>query len=179
MFPAHIRVGPALLAFRPTRRVCAAFSGESCIQMAAEEGESYMASTWNALMETGDPLIDAQHRDIVNLLDDLQASHLAPEVAGLRALDKLMDFTVTHFTAEESLMTRVGYPATEIERMVVGHRRFQDHARLRVLEFRMGNTATLLSLHAFLYDWLTEHEFGLDSILVEWIHAQDESSSAG
>lgn len=138
-----------------------------------------MASTWNASMETGDPLIDAQHRDVVNLLDDLQASHLAPDVVGHRALEKLMDFTVTHFAAEESLMRRVGYPATESDRMVAGHRRFQDYARLRVVEFRMGNSATLLSLHAFLYDWLTEHEFGLDRALVEWIHTRGESSSVG
>ena len=128
-----------------------------------------MAVTWDESMITGNELIDRQHREVVSLLDDLRASNLVAEDEGRRVLEKLMDFTVSHFVAEELLMSQFGYPATSAAAMIADHKEFKDYTRLRVLEFRMGNEASVLALHAFLFDWLTVHEFGMDRRLASWI----------
>lgn len=129
---------------------------------------------WCAL-ETGNELIDRQHKEIVGLLGELARAHMAQEQEALKVLDRLMSFTMDHFVAEEALMAEICYPVLQVEQMVRGHREFSDYARLRVLEFRMGNSASVLPLHAFLYDWLTMHEFGLDRQLANWI--RDRGSS--
>lgn len=131
---------------------------------------------WDVCLETGNERIDQEHRDIVGLLGELSNAHMAPERDALRVLDRLMEFTLDHFVAEEQLMAEIGYPTLATEEMVRGHREFTDYARLRVLEFRMGNTASVLPLHGFLYDWLTAHEFALDCKLANWIRDRESAS---
>ncbi len=43
--------------------------------------------------------------------------------------------------------------------MVQQHHEFKSYARLCVLEFRVGNSASLLPLGTYLNDWLVVHEF--------------------
>lgn len=137
-----------------------------------------MTSTWDESLETGNELIDRQHREVVDLLDELQEIDTAPEADVLRVLDKLMDFTVFHFTSEEMLMAQVSYPAISTEQMVEQHREFKDYARLRILEFRTGEMQSVLPLHAFLDEWLKVHEFGMDILLAQWIRTQNGEAAA-
>jgi len=134
-----------------------------------------MLSSWDESLETGNELIDRQHREVVDLLDELRAAEAAPETEVLRVLDKMMEFTLFHFAAEEKLMTQVGYPADPSVEMVQQHREFTDYARLRVLEFRRGEMACVLPLHAFLDEWLKIHEFGMDRLLADWIRARSST----
>ena len=129
---------------------------------------------WDESMATGNELIDTQHREVVRLLAVVRSSHLGPEDKGLEALDTVMDFVATHFLAEEGLMEEVAYPPAPTAQMIQQHAEFTDHARRRVLEFRIGNEASLLTLHSYLFDWLTVHEFGMDRLLADWIHAHDD-----
>ena len=132
-----------------------------------------MRSSWDDTMATGNELIDQQHRGVVELLDELRSSDHASEDRARKALADLMDFTMTHFMAEERLMDDVGFPADRAVLMVKSHDEFKSYARLRVLEFRVGNTASLLPLAAYLNDWLTVHEFGADRLLADWIRNHD------
>ncbi len=138
-----------------------------------------MSATWGELMETGDPHMDRQHREIIELVDRLDAIG-ADDASWMghahEILDQVMDLTITHFTTEELLMVRVGYPGDAQERMLEQHRDFSAYARIRVLEFRAGDRSGLALLPGFLRMWLVEHEFGLDRELVRWIrsHADDE-----
>jgi len=141
-----------------------------------------MSANWDQSMETGDPHMDRQHREIIELVDRLDAIGVddadwmdhAHDV-----LDKVMDVTITHFDTEERLMEQVGYPADAHERMLQQHRDFKAYARIRVLEFCAGDRSSLGLLPGFLRVWLVEHEFGLDRELVSWIraHADDEVGS--
>ncbi len=133
-----------------------------------------MTATWDASMETGDPHMDRQHREIIELVDRLDAIG-ADDASWMQhareILDRVMDLTVTHFTTEELLMVQVGYPDEAQERMLQQHRDFKAYARLRVLEFRVGDRSVLALLPGFLRMWLVEHEFGLDRELVSWIRS--------
>jgi hemerythrin len=141
-----------------------------------------MPATWDESMETGDPHMDRQHRQIIELVDRLDAIG-ADDASWMRhaheILDQVMDLTMTHFTTEEILMVRVGYPTDAQERMLEQHRDFKSYARIRVLEFRSGDRSGLARLPGFLRTWLVEHEFGLDRELVTWIrsHTDDEISA--
>jgi len=130
-------------------------------------------STWDESMETGNELIDAQHREVVAILDELQAVDIEAEGKVLQVLDKLMEFTASHFIAEEVLMSQVSYPKAATEQMIEQHNEFNHYARLRVIEFRSGRRETILPLHGFLDEWLKVHEFGVDVALADWIRAQN------
>lgn len=141
-----------------------------------------MTASWDESMETGDPHMDRQHREIIGLVDRLDDIGV-DDASWLRhaheILDQIMDLTVTHFTTEELLMVRVGYPADAQEAMLKQHRDFKSYARIRVLEFRAGDRSGLAMLPGFLRMWLVEHDFGLDRELVRWIrsHAGDETAA--
>jgi hemerythrin len=133
-------------------------------------------STWDSSMETGNAHMDRQHREIMALIDRLDALDAAAEgweSSAHEVLDSVMDLTVEHFITEEQLMAKVSYPADATERMLEQHEDFTAYARLRVLEFRSGNRSGLGLLPGFLRMWLVEHEFGLDRELVSWMREND------
>lgn len=134
-----------------------------------------MSANWDRSMETGDPQMDREHREIIELVDRLDAIS-ADDASWMQdahdVLDLVMDMTVTHFNTEERLMVQVGYPIDAKERMLDQHRDFKSYARIRVLEFCAGDRSSLGLLPGFLRMWLVEHEFGLDRELVNWIRAQ-------
>ena len=132
-----------------------------------------MVSTWNESLETGNELIDRQHRELIGLLDALTKTTDESEAGLLSLLDQLMAFTIFHFIAEEDLMDEVGYPSGPKKEMCDQHQEFKDYARLRVMEFRMGALASIESFGLFVEDFLKVHEFGLDLLLADWIRLQE------
>jgi hemerythrin len=137
-----------------------------------------MTIGWDDSLATGNELIDRQHREVFGLLGELRMIQDAPESEAHRVLDAFMEFSAVHFVSEEQLMTQVGYPAAPTAEMIAEHKEFTDYARERVIMFRFGDRTSLLSLHAFLFDWLKEHEVALDQLLADWIRAQNGTSTA-
>lgn len=135
-----------------------------------------MIDTWDESLETGNTEIDSQHRELIKLTDELKATEHDSD-AGLRILDKIMEFALVHLTCEEELMKEVNYPLDLITEMVEQHREFKSYVRLRILEFRQDRAVSVLPLQAFLDDWLKVHEFGLDRMLVNWIRRQKGTST--
>jgi hemerythrin len=128
-----------------------------------------MGVTWEEAFETGHAEIDQQHRELLALVDDLESAQEESPNALQHTLQHVMDFTHTHFLMEELLMVEVGYPARARDEMVAQHAEFTSYARLRVMEFRKGALVSVLPLQAFLAEWLTLHEFGLDRLLADFI----------
>jgi hemerythrin len=135
-----------------------------------------MAITWDPSYDTGNEHIDRQHRELLAIVDGLESAeahaHGSRELI-LDVLSEVMAFTISHFAMEEDLMTLVDYPAAAREEMIEQHAEFTSYARLRVLEFRRGELASVLPLQAFLADWLTLHEIGLDKLLADFIRSRD------
>ena len=59
--------------------------------------------------------------------------------------------------------------------MIEQHREFHAYPRFRVLEFRSGGLASVLPLQAFLAEWLTVHEFGLDKAFADFLRERDRA----
>jgi len=128
-------------------------------------------TTWDESMATGEPHIDEQHRRMLALIDEFEASRGTQydSVSSLLLLQEAMSFAVEHFLMEEDLMRRVHYPPRPTKVMIEQHIEFKHYARMRVLEFRGGESACIPTLQDFLVNWLVTHEFGLDRELAAWI----------
>jgi hemerythrin len=113
---------------------------------------------WDPALETGDSVIDEQHRSLFALANGLQASceidcddadKLADAVYGLT------DYVVQHFHDEEAFMQRCGYPG------LGPHRALHEHLAAETLRIatRYFNGEDMLpdSLAPFVAEWLQEH----------------------
>lgn len=130
--------------------------------------------SWDRSLETGDPEIDDQHRELFRRIDQLMAAtrdRRARSEVG-RLLTFLGDYVVSHFAAEEQLMAEFGYPESgphrsEHARFVAEYSRlFQDYRAEGpgpVFVIKFGNRVTA---------WLCEHICRTDRRLVEYLNSQ-------
>jgi len=110
---------------------------------------------WTDSLDTGIEVIDNQHKRIVeyiNKLDDTRENHSLEEVG--KVLDELIDYTLSHFTFEESLMEEAGYPFVNAHKKV--HQLFVRRVGEYVQRFKMGEDITEELLNT-LKAWLINH----------------------
>ena len=81
-----------------------------------------MAYTWSSDLETGNATIDTQHKKLIQAINDLQTA--LKEGKGREkireTLDFLLNYTVKHFTDEQNLQQKYGYPD------YVNHKKLHD-----------------------------------------------------
>lgn len=118
---------------------------------------------WNDKLSVGVPSIDAEHKKLVGMVNELydaiQAGHGKDVLS--KILDGLIDYTATHFAHEERLFAETGYPAA------AEHKKLHDDLKKQVLEiqakFKSGASGTLsLEVLNFLKNWLIVHIQGTD-----------------
>ena len=110
---------------------------------------------WSSELDTGIQVIDNQHKRIVeyiNKLIDTRVTHDKEQVSIV--LDELVDYTLSHFTFEESLMEEAGYPFIKGHKRV--HQLFVKRIGDYVQRFRMGEDITDELLNT-LKAWLINH----------------------
>ena len=114
-----------------------------------------MAIHWEAALEIGIPVIDGQHQRIVeyiNQLEHAQQHHSREEVA--EVLDELVDYTLSHFAFEESLIEDAGYAFVNPHKKV--HALFTKRISDYQQRFKLGEDITEELLHT-LTAWLINH----------------------
>lgn len=130
---------------------------------------------WDVTMETGDALVDRQHRRIHALVADVEAAGDEPSEIR-RILDHLMEHVDTHFATEEALMERIGFPEAERAAHVSEHRTLTEQARRAVLDFRTGELSSIGPVVEFLRGWLADHVHEHDKDFVEFVRARGGSA---
>ena len=112
---------------------------------------------WSATFEFGIPEIDEQHRQgvaITNTLHDTILHEGARSVSIGPTLEKLVNYTQSHFTSEEALLEARGYG--EIEEHKAEHDRFI----LKIIDLckrHENEEAIALEMLEFLKIWLIHH----------------------
>ncbi|NCD25216.1 MAG: bacteriohemerythrin [Deltaproteobacteria bacterium] len=113
---------------------------------------------WTKKFDTGIEVIDSQHKRImnyINQLEDLRIVHpLRPDPEVGRVIGELVDYTMSHFAFEESLMDEAGYE------FLIAHKTVHTNFTLRIDEFhdRYKNGENIAhELHALLVSWLVNH----------------------
>lgn len=127
--------------------------------------------TWDDSWLIGIYVIDAQHKNLVSILNELhQASSLGrgKEVM-LPILNRLFRYTQAHFAAEERLMQENGYVD------IVAHKHEHEVLTKKVLDFQRncesGSVDLSVEVMQFLGTWLREHICGTDQKYVPTLHA--------
>ncbi|MBN2341725.1 MAG: bacteriohemerythrin [Deltaproteobacteria bacterium] len=126
-----------------------------------------MSFVWDKNWEIGISSIDAQHRelmDIINKLGDAMRERKAAEVVS-PVLKELSNYTKKHFTFEEALMRRYGYE--ELESHKPYHKKFIDKLAEFQEKIDTGNIAIGVQMYNFLGDWLRGHIRGIDTKYAE------------
>jgi hemerythrin len=125
---------------------------------------------WKDELNTGIRVIDGQHRRIVDYINQL---HDIAQGGGTGStqdvLTALVDYTLSHFAFEESLLEEAGYPQS------ADHRHAHDAFRNRIFDFRdrAGRGEHVAgALLELLKSWLFEHIANEDARYVPLVSAQ-------
>jgi hemerythrin len=110
---------------------------------------------WSRELDTGVEIIDEQHKRIVQYINELYDAQMAnnKEKVG-EIIEELVDYTVSHFAFEESLMEQANYPFLSPHKKV--HGLFINRVSKFVERFEAGEDVAgeLLSM---LQKWLVNH----------------------
>ena len=121
---------------------------------------------WDASLQTGHGRIDADHKklvDLVNQLGDAMAKGQGKDVCG-KVLAELISYTKTHFGMEEHLMSVHEYPKARAHK--AEHDKLVQEVAAFKAKFDSGAVMLSISLLNFLKDWLGEHIKGSDKAFV-------------
>jgi hemerythrin len=121
--------------------------------------------TWSEQFATGSPLVDTQHRMLIEKINELEKM-LAGSAPSKSACDDLLNFlgsyVVTHFKFEEQCMVRYQCPAHEQNKQA--HAAFLGvFAKFKERYLAEGPKPELLrSLQTTASDWIKNHILSVD-----------------
>lgn len=112
---------------------------------------------WKDSLNTGVSLMDKQHRHLLDLINQL---FVCMKDGGDRMMvgkivDELVNYTVTHFRAEEDLMRKHKFPGYEAHCRI--HKTFIDRVSTFVSKLKSGERMAPADVYKFLKDWLVNH----------------------
>ncbi len=125
--------------------------------------------TWNSAYSVGVKQIDEQHKQLIMMINQLHLSMLKGE--GGKVLDEVIksviNYTKTHFSAEEILMKKYGYEGFD------EHKKIHEEFINKVDEFEKKLAkGDLISIEVmnFLKDWLLNHIQGTDKKYTQYFN---------
>lgn len=131
---------------------------------------NFVQLSWKPAFESGHPLLDAQHRELFELSNQLLAAVVAgrpkDEVSGF--VDELIERVLSHFRDEERVLADAGFEA--LESHGAAHARLTDRA-LELADAFRADRLSVGELFEFLaYDVVARHMLGADRQYVPWIN---------
>lgn len=119
--------------------------------------------TWQDSYSVGVELIDNDHKllvSLINQLNDASEGGQGRDVVG-SVLNVLVEYTNSHFSREEMLMAKGGYP--DLVAHQSHHRALSKQVHEMVERYRGDHGAAVdREVLTFLRDWLTNHILGVD-----------------
>jgi hemerythrin len=112
---------------------------------------------WSGKYSVGIGSIDAQHRNLFGMARELHAAMAAGrgKAAQSRILDRLVQYTATHFAHEERLMRLHDFPGRE--KHAAEHKALTEQVLKFQNDVRSGRAAITVQLLHFLRHWLRHH----------------------
>ncbi|MGD0654714.1 MAG: bacteriohemerythrin [Thermoguttaceae bacterium] len=110
--------------------------------------------TWKDFYSVGDPSLDAQHQQIVGVINELYEAmeKKSAQQVVKPILDHLVKYTFEHFKHEEETMEAVEYPD------LIEHKALHDKMRQKTLDLQENaDFVTGHNLLAFLKQWWIGH----------------------
>jgi hemerythrin len=144
---------------------------------------------WHDRYNVGVPEIDAQHRGLVEMINRLDEGMQREQGAGTTGaaldemttlaavLNELIAYTTYHFSTEENLMDRYGYPEYPSHR--AAHSELTNIVRTFQREFDEGKAVSCADLAAVLQAWLKDHIFHADVKLGHFLREKASMEHGG
>ncbi len=114
-----------------------------------------MPIVWESKLDTGIDVIDAQHRRIVDYINDLEAAKAKLDKRLVNdVIEQLIDYTQSHFGFEEEMLEEAGY------KFLKPHKKVHELFIRRVSDFtlRAARGEDIANeLHSMLSKWLLNH----------------------
>jgi hemerythrin len=110
---------------------------------------------WKDNFNIGVTEMDEQHKlfvSYINELYDVMQAGNSNEIVPI--LDKLIDYSRTHFAEEENLLTSINYPMLEIQKK---HHAYYIVELESIKSAYLNKTQTAQNLLLFIKDWLLHH----------------------
>ena len=128
--------------------------------------------TWSATYSVGIKLIDDQHKELLNLVNDMY-NHVndddeeAERTYFLGVIRHIVDYIKIHFATEEKIMQRTKFQG------YAGHKRVHDTFILNVVDIIMkydeGRRVSLIFFTNFVKDWILTHIAIMDKQYFEYL----------
>lgn len=139
-----------------------------------------MALEWTAELNTGISVIDQQHMRLIDYINELEHARDGGDRAKVGSvLNELVDYTLSHFAFEESLLEEAGY------RFIGPHKKVHSLFVRRIDEYKQRFEAgedVAEEIHQLLSSWIVNHIKRDDADYVQAVQpeikavAKDESS---
>ena len=116
--------------------------------------------------------IDDQHKMLMNMVNEMHeamSKGKGKDVLG-SILDKLIQYTKTHFSTEEGLMEQHGYPGFEEHKDK--HTKMTQKVLALQQDYTQGKMQLSIEVSKFLQDWLNKHILGTDKKYGEFLNAK-------
>jgi hemerythrin len=110
-------------------------------------------NSWKESYQLGDPIIDLEHKSLVNLIGSL--SNVDNAEMTDRIITSLEDYSLVHFKHEENLMMDIGY--SDIEEHQRLHHDFIEKIKELKEDCFLPNKSVFTDMTNFLHEWLTQH----------------------
>lgn len=134
--------------------------------------------TWNEQFNLGIASIDAQHRRLVDVLNQLdEAVAIGDEVQTiLDLIAALADYTQYHFVHEEELMQQAGYDSEQYAKHKQQHQQFIELVAAEQQKAIKDPETVSNELLEYLVEWLSEHILVSDKQMVQALGHQGSST---
>lgn len=118
--------------------------------------------TWQEKYSVKIPSIDAQHKQLVAIINELYSSMKAGKTKDQlgKTLNDLVAYTKTHFSYEESLLEKAGYE--DLNEHKKQHVAFVEKITATCKQYEEGKLFMSIDICNFLQNWLIQHIQGTD-----------------
>jgi hemerythrin len=112
---------------------------------------------WKEDLSVDNEFIDGQHKELFRYINAFYESIAAQanKSAVTQVIKDLENYTKVHFTAEEAMMQRAGYP--ELDRHKLEHKKFIDTVSDYRQRHEEGRLLLSLEVTSFIKEWITNH----------------------
>jgi hemerythrin len=136
---------------------------------------------WHSSYSVGIPLIDEQHKELINLTNKLYESCVegreSSKVIFMRTIRGAVDYIGYHFSTEEMVMTRINYP--DYANHKKEHTEFVREVLKEVEDFKTGKKFTPNAFVRYLKDWVLAHIAVSDKRLGEYLIRMKKEGGLG
>jgi hemerythrin len=128
--------------------------------------------SWSSKYSVGVQSMDRQHTVLFDILNELHTAMMKGQAQAMTGslLQKLVNYTRNHFSAEESMMAASGYPGLAQHR--TRHRDLMKQVEEFVARHKRGESTLNVQLLNFLRDWLTNHIQHEDQQYGPWLNGR-------